>query len=102
MFEVNISVTLIDQGIPKSLKFGKLRNLDSITISAMNKTCSEEFESTQYIDIRDGQTWESECTKFQALVLSSYKDSASQDIIKNVSLLISKNGESFFLAFKNL
>ena len=74
MLKVEISVALINQGIPESLRFGRKNNLDSIIISAVNNSCSEEFESAKYIDIRHEQIFESECTKFTALVLSSYQE----------------------------
>ena len=93
--KVKISATLIEQGIPKGLKFGRKRNLDSITIGAMDKTCSEEFESAEFIEIRDGEILESECTKFNLLVLSTYKDHTTNPpeiIMQNISMLISKYG----------
>ena len=121
MLKVEISVTLVDQGIPASLKFGWKSDLDSITISAMNNSCSKEFESAKYVDIRHGQIFESECTKFTALVLSSYQELTTNqitnqitieqfykqqprknthDTMHNVSMLISKYGESRFLSHK--
>ena len=86
---------LVDKGNPISLKFGRNRDLDSITISATKKICSENVESSEYIDIRDGQVLESECTKFKALVLSSYEDQTTntfESIMWNISMIISKYG----------
>ena len=86
---------MIDQGIPNRLKFGRKMDLDSITIGAMDKTCSEEFESAEFIEIRDGEILESECTKFNLLVLSTYKDHTTNPpeiIMQNISMLISKYG----------
>ena len=77
MLKVKISVTLIDQGFPENIKFGVKNDLESITINAMNNSCSEEFESAKYIDIRHRQIFESECVKFKVLVLSSYQESTT-------------------------
>ena len=65
---------LIDQGVPETLQFGSKRDIDSVIINAMNNSCSEEFESAEYIDIRQGQIFESECVKYKVLVLSSYQE----------------------------
>ena len=91
---------MIYQGIPDRLKFGRKRDLDSITIGAMDRTCSEDFESAEFIDLRHGQILESECTKFNVLVLSTYKDhiNPTDFIIQNISMVISKYGESCFLS----
>ena len=85
---------MIDQGIPNRLKFGRKMDLDSITIGAMDKTCSEEFESAEFIEIRDGEILESECTKFNVLVLSTYIDHINPT--QNISMMISKYGKSCF------
>ena len=95
---------MIDQGIPEGLKFGRKRDLDSITISAMDRICSQEFESAKFINLRDGQILESECTKSIVLVLSTYKDQTTnppETIMQNISMVISKYGESFLHAFNN-
>ena len=76
---------IINKGIPYHLKFGEKRNLNSVTISAIDKTCDENFESTSSIYLRNGEIWESECDK-QILVLNSRKAT-------NIPMVITVSGK---------
>ena len=85
IFKSTISVKIINKGIPYHLKFGEKRNLNSVTISAIDKTCDENFESTSSIYLRNGEIWESECDK-QILVLNSRKAT-------NIPMVITVSGK---------
>jgi len=67
--KATISMKIIDQGIPKKLKFGKNRDLDLITISSTYTKCDENFEITRIIQLRNGKIIESECATKYVLVL---------------------------------
>ena len=59
--KTTISVTIINQGIPRDLKFGKNEDLHWIRISALNQTCDENLESTSSLYIHKEQIVKSEC-----------------------------------------
>ena len=80
---------MIDEGIPKKLKFGKNRDLDSIRISSTNATCDENFEIARTVLIRNGKVIESECEKKQRFLVMSTKQTA------NNQKMISFPGEHF-------
>ena len=86
---------IIDEGIPKKLKFGKKRDLDLITISSTKSKCGKNLEIARSVLIRNGEVIESECGKKERfLLLSTYSPT-------NIPMMILLPGELFIL-FKKL
>ena len=88
-----ISVTIIDKGIPRKLKFGRNRNLDLITISSTKATCKENFEIARTILVRDGEIIESECERKEHILVLSTKQ------MTNIPQMISFPGK-YFISFR--
>jgi len=86
--KATISMKIIDQGIPKKLKFGKNRDLDLITISSTYTKCDENFEITRIIQLRNGKIVESECaTKYVLVLRETYYDLWSMSFNKPKMIL---------------
>ena len=94
-YKATISVKIINEGIPLTIKFGKNRDLNFITMSEINTTCDENFEIARAVFIRNGQIMKSECVRNERLLVLTTRQ------LSNIPKMIFYPGEHF-IPFKKL
>ena len=91
---------IINTGFPHDLKFGKNRDLETVTMIPSNftGTCNEYTESTNVIRIQKEEVIESECSAPKVLILSTSHNAYDDHTpIYNTPMIISTDGKFFQL-----
>ena len=88
--KATISLKIINKGIPTQFKFGKNRTLRFITISSINSTCDENFETARTVLIKNEKIIESECEEKKRFIVLHTMPSEHGRIISKMILLPGK------------